>query len=80
MTNPLRFATIPELRARLDSGETTPGELARLAIDGLETIGRDLNAVATTLPIRAQSDLTRLTRRRSRSSALTGIPWGAKDL
>jgi len=80
MTNPLRFATIPELRARLDSGETTPDELARLAIDGLETIGRALNAVATTLPIRAQSDVTRLTRRRSRSSALTGIPWGAKDL
>ena len=55
MTNPLRFATIPELRARLDSGATTPGDLARLALDGLETIGRDLHAVATTLPIRAQS-------------------------
>ncbi|MSQ42720.1 MAG: amidase [Chloroflexi bacterium] len=80
MTNPLRFATIPELRARLDKGETTPTELARLAIDGLETIGRDLNAVAATLPDRAQSDIARLDRRHARSSALTGIPWGAKDL
>ena len=80
MTNPLRFATIPELRSRLDRGETTPGELVRLAIDGLETIGRDLNAVAATLPNRAHPDVARLNRRTVRSLALAGIPWGAKDL
>jgi aspartyl-tRNA(Asn)/glutamyl-tRNA(Gln) amidotransferase subunit A len=72
-----RYATIPELRAALEAGTTTPVELAAEAIEMLETIAPRFNGLAATLRIRAHAEASSA---RTDGSALAGIPYAAKDL
>ncbi len=46
-TNRLAFASIRELGRMLRAGETTPTALTEFFLDRLDTVGRELNAVAT---------------------------------
>jgi len=81
MDSPL-FATIGELRAGLRRKEFSSVELTRLALARLDSLGRPLNAYATLLPERAlrEARAADKTLARGRGTALTGIPYGAKDL
>jgi len=81
MDSPL-FATIGELRAGLRRKEFSSVELTRLALARLDSLGRSLNAYATLLPERAlrEARAADKTLARGRGTALTGIPYGAKDL
>jgi len=77
------FATIGELHAHLRRRRISSVELTRLALDRLSTLGRRYNAVARVLPEHALEEARnadRLLRRGRNTSALTGIPYGAKDL
>src|SRR5579875_432269 len=73
------FATIGELHAHLRRRRISSVELTRLALDRLSTLGRRYDAVARVLPEQARN-ADRLLRRGRNTSALTGIPYGAKDL
>jgi aspartyl-tRNA(Asn)/glutamyl-tRNA(Gln) amidotransferase subunit A len=81
MESPL-FATIGELRAALRRKEVSSVQLTRLALARLESLGRPLNAYATLLPERALREARAADKllARGRGTALTGIPYGAKDL
>ena len=81
MDNPL-FATIGELRDGLRRKTFSSVELTRLALDRLERLGRPLHATATVLHERAlrEARAADKTLARGRGTALTGIPYGAKDL
>jgi aspartyl-tRNA(Asn)/glutamyl-tRNA(Gln) amidotransferase subunit A len=81
VNNPL-FATIGELRRGLRRKEFSSLELTRLALERLESIGRPLNSYATLLHDRAIREARAADARlaRGRGTALTGIPYGAKDL
>ncbi|HEV2282103.1 MAG TPA: amidase [bacterium] len=81
MDSPL-FATIGELRDGLRRKEFSSVELTRLALRRLESLGRPLNAFATILHDRALREARAADRTlaRGRGTALTGIPYGAKDL
>jgi aspartyl-tRNA(Asn)/glutamyl-tRNA(Gln) amidotransferase subunit A len=79
----LAYRSIRELGHVLRTGETTPTELARQAIERLDTVGRRLNAVVTIAADRAlqearqaEADLKAGIDR----GPLHGIPYGAKDL
>ena len=79
----LAFAHIGDLGRLLREGQTTAVALTALALERLETIGRQLNAVVTTTPDialaqaeRADSELAAGIDR----GPLHGIPYGAKDL
>jgi len=78
-----RWLGLGELGNLLRAGEVSATELARTALGRLDTVGRDLNAVATLTAdlameqaARADHDLRTGTDR----GPLHGIPWGAKDL
>jgi len=78
----LLFATLSELGAGLRRKRFSSVELATLALDRLESLGRRYNAVASTLrrsALREAREADRLLRGR-RAGPLTGIPYGAKDL
>lgn len=81
MDSPL-FATIGELRDGLRRKEFSSVELTRLALHRLESLGRPLNAFATILHARALREARAADKllARGRGTALTGIPYGAKDL
>jgi Asp-tRNA(Asn)/Glu-tRNA(Gln) amidotransferase A subunit family amidase len=81
MDSPL-FATIGELRDGLRRKEFSSVELTRLALHRLESLGRPLNAFATLLHARALREARAADKllARGRGTALTGIPYGAKDL
>ena len=81
MDNPL-FATIGELYLGLRRKTFSSVELTRLALDRLESLGRPLNAFATILRDRALREARAADKilARGRGTALTGIPYGAKDL
>ncbi|HKX17848.1 MAG TPA: amidase [bacterium] len=81
MDNPL-FATIGELHDGLRRKKFSSVELTRLALDRLESLGRSLNATATILRERAlrEARAADKTLAQGRGTALTGIPYGAKDL
>jgi aspartyl-tRNA(Asn)/glutamyl-tRNA(Gln) amidotransferase subunit A len=76
------FATIGELRRGLRRREFSSVELTRLALERLEALGRPLNAVAAILDGRAMREARAADAwlARGRGTALTGIPYGAKDL
>ena len=82
-TDRLATATIAELGALIRRGEVTPTDLAREALDLLDSKGRALNAVVTLTPERALREAARaeaeLTAGHDRGP-LHGIPYGAKDL
>lgn len=81
MDSPL-FATIGELRDGLRRKKFSSVELTRLALHRLESLGRPLNAFATILHVRALREARAADKllARGRGTALTGIPYGAKDL
>jgi len=81
MDSPL-FATIGELRDGLRRKEFSSVELTRLALRRLESLGRPFNAYATILHDRALREARAADKllARRRGTALTGIPYGAKDL
>ncbi|MDF3038467.1 MAG: Amidase [Thermomicrobiales bacterium] len=79
----LAFAHVGDLGRLLREGRTTAVALTTLALERLETIGRQLHAVVTTTPDialaqaeRADADLAAGIDR----GPLHGIPYGAKDL
>jgi aspartyl-tRNA(Asn)/glutamyl-tRNA(Gln) amidotransferase subunit A len=83
MSSDLDFAGIRELGARIRSGAVSPTELAERALERLDTVGRELNAVVTLTPDlvmdearRAEDELAHGVDR----GPLHGIPYGAKDL
>ena len=82
-TNRLAFASIRELGRMLRAGETTPTALTEFFLDRLDTVGRELNAVATLTRERALIEALvaerELTAGHDRGP-LHGIPYGAKDL
>jgi aspartyl-tRNA(Asn)/glutamyl-tRNA(Gln) amidotransferase subunit A len=76
------FATIGELRGLLDRHELSSVELVSVLLERLGSTGRTLNAIATLTVDRARQEARRADRliRRGVSSALLGIPYGAKDI
>jgi aspartyl-tRNA(Asn)/glutamyl-tRNA(Gln) amidotransferase subunit A len=75
--------TISELAAGLRRRQFSALELARAALDRLDSEGRRYNAVASLMPDRALREARAAdARRRSgrRIGVLDGIPYGAKDL
>ncbi len=67
----------------LRSGETTPTQLAREALERLDTVGRELNAVVTLTEERAMREAENAERELAAGidrGPLHGIPYGAKDL
>jgi aspartyl-tRNA(Asn)/glutamyl-tRNA(Gln) amidotransferase subunit A len=82
MDNPM-FLTISELAAGLRRKQFSAVELARAALDRLDSEGGRYNAVASVMPDRALREARAAdARRRSgrRTGVLDGIPYGAKDL
>ena len=81
MDNPL-FATIGELHDGLRRKTFSSVELTRLALGRLESLGRSLNAAAAILHERALREARAADKMlaQGRGTALTGIPYGAKDL
>ncbi|MEX2425412.1 MAG: amidase [Thermomicrobiaceae bacterium] len=79
----LSFATVRQLGTMLRNGETTPTELAKYAIERLERVGSQLNAVVTITPELAMRE-ARLAEEELAAGhdrgPLHGIPFGAKDL
>jgi aspartyl-tRNA(Asn)/glutamyl-tRNA(Gln) amidotransferase subunit A len=80
--NGVRFATIPELRERLQAGDLSAAALAGEVLALLGDEGPSLNAVATLTPERAMAEAEAADRAMAagHGGPLTGIPWGAKDL
>ena len=81
--SPLLGLSISELGAKIRSGETSPTALARVAIEALDSAGRELNAVATIMEERAMQAAERAEAELASGhdrGPLHGIPWGAKDL
>jgi aspartyl-tRNA(Asn)/glutamyl-tRNA(Gln) amidotransferase subunit A len=79
----LAYATAAELGARLRRGETSPTELARQAMERLDTVGRRLNAVVTITEERAMREAENAERELREGidrGPLHGIPYGGKDL
>lgn len=79
----LLFATISELAAGLRRKRFSSVELVTLALDRLESLGREYNAVASMLrrsALREARAADRRLRDGRRAGPLTGIPYGAKDL
>jgi aspartyl-tRNA(Asn)/glutamyl-tRNA(Gln) amidotransferase subunit A len=77
------FASIPELRARLDSKEVSAEELARAFVLRLEQLGPRYNALALALrepAIREAKEVDGDLKRGRTRGPLQGIPYGAKDL
>ncbi|CAN5527257.1 N/A [soil metagenome] len=77
------YKTIEELGQMLRSGETTPTQLAREAMERLDSIGRQLNAVVTITEERAMREAELAEREMSEGidrGPLHGISYGAKDL
>ena len=77
------FASIPELRARLDSREISAEELARAFALRLEQLGPRFNALALALrepAIKQAKEVDRDLKRGLARGPLQGIPYGAKDL
>ncbi|HZU77190.1 MAG TPA: amidase [Dehalococcoidia bacterium] len=76
-------ASLRDLGRLLRAGETSPVELAELALERLDTAGRQLNAVVTLTHERALREALaaeeELRAGRDRGP-LHGIPYGAKDL
>lgn len=82
-TAPGPWTGVAELSRLLQAGAISPVELAQAAIDRLDSVGRDLNAVATLTRERAMAEATaaeRELRAGQSRGPLHGIPWGAKDL
>src|SRR5215208_556499 len=82
-TDTLATATLPELGAMIRRGEVTPTQLARHALELLESRGRALNAVVTLTPERALREAARAEAELAAGhdrGPLHGIPYGAKDL
>src|ERR1700691_5755258 len=76
------YNTIGELTAKLRAKEFSAVELTRAFCDRLERIGPTYNALALSLresAVRKAKDLDAEIKR-DRFRALTGIPYGAKDL
>lgn len=77
------YASIRDLARMLRAGETTPTALAEYFLDRLDTVGRELNAVATLTRERAL-DEARVAERELATGhdrgLLHGIPYGVKDL
>lgn len=77
------YRTIEELGAMLRNGETTPTELARAAMERLDSVGRRLNAVVTITEERALREAQLAEAELAAGldrGPLHGIPYGAKDL
>ena len=77
------FAPIPTLAQALRSGETTATDLARIALERLDTHGRSLNAVVTLTEEQALREAALADAELAAGvdrGPLHGIPWGAKDL
>ena len=82
-TKGLAFASIRDLGRMLRAGETTPTTLTEFFLDRLDTVGRDLNAVATLTRERALTEALVAERELAAGQdrgPLHGIPYGAKDL
>jgi aspartyl-tRNA(Asn)/glutamyl-tRNA(Gln) amidotransferase subunit A len=82
ITNDIFFAGISEITAKLHAKEFSAVELTRAFCDRLERIGAAHNALALSLresAVRKAKDLDSEIKR-DRFRALTGIPFGAKDL
>jgi aspartyl-tRNA(Asn)/glutamyl-tRNA(Gln) amidotransferase subunit A len=82
ITDDIFFATIGELAAKLKAKEFSAVELTRAFCDRLEKIGPRYNALALSMreqAIRKAKDVDGEIKR-DRFRALTGIPYGAKDL
>lgn len=79
----LAFATLSELRAFLDSSETSSRELTELSLERLSSYGTRLNCVVRLCAERAREQAKAADVERAAGtirSPLHGIPWGAKDL
>ena len=77
------YKTVEELGRMIRSGETTPTRLAREAMERLDTVGRDHNAVVTITEERAMREAETAERELAEGldrGPLHGIPYGAKDL
>ncbi len=77
------YKTVAELATMLRSGETTPTQLAREAMERLDSVGRQLNAVVTITEERAMREAENAEREMREGidrGPLHGIPYGAKDL
>lgn len=80
--NDARFSSVSDLAAALRKRRVSAVELARAALELLETIGPRYNAIAALMPERALAEAKRADAAiaRRRGGPLTGIPYGAKDL
>ena len=81
--NRLAFAKVSELKAFLESGETTSEELTELSLERLSVFGPQLNCVVRLCADRARRQAKTADAERAAGkvrSPLHGIPWGAKDL
>jgi Asp-tRNA(Asn)/Glu-tRNA(Gln) amidotransferase A subunit family amidase len=78
----VRFGTIRELQRALRTRQLSATELARMTLDQLARLGPKYNALAALVPERALDEAARADRalKGGKASALTGIPYGAKDL
>ncbi len=78
-----RWLGLGELGRLLRAGEVSATELATAALGRLDSVGRDLNAVATLTDELALEQAARADRELRDGidrGPLHGIPWGAKDL
>jgi aspartyl-tRNA(Asn)/glutamyl-tRNA(Gln) amidotransferase subunit A len=79
----LAFQSIGQLSRLLRRREISSLELTRATLRGLDRAGRAYNAVAELTPDLAEREARRADRklaRRGATSAVLGIPYGAKDL
>lgn len=79
----LSFATIVELGRMIRSGATSPTQFAEHALQRLDTIGRELNAVVALTPELAMAQARQAEDELGHGvdrGPLHGIPYGAKDL
>ena len=78
----VRFSTAADLGAALRKRRLSAVELARCALELLETLAPRYNALAALMPERALDEAKRADAALHRKEAkpLTGIPYGAKDL
>ncbi|MEP7028128.1 MAG: amidase [Candidatus Eisenbacteria bacterium] len=77
------FLSVRDLGVRLRRREFTSVELTELALARLDSLGKDLNAVATLTPERAREQARRADRELRQGTdrgPLHGVPYGAKDL
>jgi aspartyl-tRNA(Asn)/glutamyl-tRNA(Gln) amidotransferase subunit A len=81
-TDDIFYATIGELGAKLKAKEFSAVELTRTFCDRLEKVGPRFNALALSLREQAVRKAKEVDSeiKRERFRALTGIPYGAKDL